>query len=55
MILTGKKPKDSEKNLSQFYFVHSILHMADLGANPGVRGGKLATNRLSYGAAIHAC
>jgi hypothetical protein len=25
----------------------------DLGANPGPRGGKTATNRLSYGTAMH--
>jgi hypothetical protein len=43
-----EKQKDSEKNLSQHHFVHHKSHPA-LGANRGLRGKKLATNRLSYG------
>jgi hypothetical protein len=27
MILTGEKPKNWEKNLSQFHFVHHKSHM----------------------------
>jgi hypothetical protein len=33
-------------NLPQCHFVH---HMTGAGIEPGPRGGKLATNRLSYG------
>jgi hypothetical protein len=39
------------ENLSQRHFVHHKSHMTRLGLNPGRRGGKPATNRLSYGAA----
>jgi hypothetical protein len=45
------KPKNSEKNLSQFHFVHQKSHWIDLGANPGRRGESPATNRLSHGTA----
>jgi hypothetical protein len=40
------------ENLSQRHFVHYKSHLPDLGSNPGRRGGKPATNRLSYGAAF---
>jgi hypothetical protein len=39
-------------NLPQRHFVHHKSHLADPGSNPGRRGGKPATNRLSYGAAL---
>jgi hypothetical protein len=39
------------ENLPQRHFGHHKSHLPDLGSNPGRRGGKPATNRLSYGAA----
>jgi hypothetical protein len=39
------KPKDSEKNLSQCHVVHHKSHWIDLGANPGRRVERPATNR----------
>jgi hypothetical protein len=41
------KPKYSEKTCPSATFNHK----RDLGSNPGRRGGKPATNRLSYGTA----
>jgi hypothetical protein len=41
------------ENLSQHHFVHHKSHLPDPGSNPGRRGAKPATNRLSYGAAFH--
>jgi hypothetical protein len=40
-----------EENLSQRQFFHHKSHMTRPGLEPGRRGGKSATNRLSYGAA----
>jgi hypothetical protein len=37
------------ENLPQGHFVHHKSHMTNPGSNPGRRGGKPATNRLSYG------
>jgi hypothetical protein len=39
-------------NLPQWGFVHHKSHMLCPDANPGRRGGKPATNRLSSGAAL---
>jgi phage-related protein len=41
------------ENLPQRHFVHKNSTWSDPGSNPGRRGGKPATNRLSYGAAFH--
>jgi hypothetical protein len=40
------------KNLPQCHFVHHKPHMLCTEASPGRRGGKPATNRLSYGTAF---
>jgi hypothetical protein len=42
------KPKNSEKILFQCRFAHHKSHCIDLGANPGRRGERLATNCLSH-------
>jgi hypothetical protein len=47
MVLAGKTEVLGE-NLPQRHFVHHKCHLPD----PGRRGGKPATNRFSYGAAI---
>jgi hypothetical protein len=39
------------ENLHPRHFVHHKSHLPDPGSNPDHRGGKPATNRLSYGAA----
>jgi hypothetical protein len=43
------------ENLPHYRFVHHKPHMLCPDANPGSRGGKPATNRLSYGTALHNC
>jgi hypothetical protein len=39
------------ENLPQRHLDHHKSHLPNPGPNPGHRGGKPATNRLSYGAA----
>jgi hypothetical protein len=45
------KPKDSEKTRPSATLSTTNPTWPDLGSNPGRRGGKPATNRLSYGTA----
>jgi hypothetical protein len=40
------------ENLSQCHFIHQKPHILCTDANPGRRGGKLATNRLNYDTAL---
>jgi hypothetical protein len=49
-VLAGETEVLGE-NLPRRYFGHHKSHLQDPGANPGRRGGKLATNRFSYDAA----
>jgi hypothetical protein len=46
------KPKYSEKTCPSAILSTTNPTWPDSGANPGRRGGKPATNRLSYGAAF---
>jgi hypothetical protein len=46
------KPKYSEKGYPSATLSITNPTWLDLGSNPGCRGGKPATNRLSYGAAF---
>jgi hypothetical protein len=47
----ARETKALGENLPQCRFVHHKPHMLCPDANAGRRGGKLATNRLSYGTA----
>jgi hypothetical protein len=47
----GRGNRSTWRKLPQRHFVHQKSHLRNPGSNPGRRGGKPATNRLSYGAA----
>jgi hypothetical protein len=51
MILTGGKPKNSEKNLPTSTLSTTNPTWHDMVANPGLRDESPATNRLSHGTA----
>jgi hypothetical protein len=48
--MIGRGNRSTSRKPAQCRFVHHKPHMLP-GANPGRRGGKPATNRLSYGTA----
>ena len=47
-----EKPKYSEKNLSQFHFLHYKSHIDYPVCEPGHRYERPATNCLSHGRAV---
>jgi hypothetical protein len=49
--MLGRKKRSSLRKLPHCRFVRHKSHMARPGLVPGRRGGKPATNRLSYGTA----
>jgi hypothetical protein len=51
MKLTGENLQLGEKPVPMPLCPPQISHGLDLGSNPGLRGEKPATNRLSYGTA----
>jgi hypothetical protein len=50
-IMVGRGTEVLGENLPQCRFVHHKPHMLCPDVNPGCRGGKPATNHLSYGTA----
>jgi hypothetical protein len=48
MLLRDGNQKHSERNLSQYHFVHHVT-WADQGSNPILRGKRPTTNRLRHG------
>jgi hypothetical protein len=51
-VLAGE-PEVLGKNMPRLHFVHHKSNLPDPGADTGLRGGKPATNRFSYGAAYY--
>jgi hypothetical protein len=52
-MMIGKETVVLGENLPQCHFVHHKPHMLCQDANPGRRGWKPVTNRLSYGTATY--
>jgi hypothetical protein len=52
MKLTGENRQLGEKPVPMPLCPPQISHGLDLGSNPGLRGERPATNRLSHGTAI---
>jgi hypothetical protein len=50
-MMIGRGTEVLGENLPQYLFVQHKSHMLCTDANPDRRGGKPATNRLSYGTA----
>jgi hypothetical protein len=48
----GRRNRSTRRKPALRHFVHHKSHLPDTGSNPGRRGGKPATNRLSYGTAM---
>jgi hypothetical protein len=53
MKSTGENRQLGEKPVPVPLCPPQISHRLDLGSNPGLRGGRPATNRLSHGTAIN--
>jgi hypothetical protein len=51
-MLTEENGRNLKKNLSQCQFVYHKSDIDDCGANPGLRGERPATNRLSHDTAV---
>jgi hypothetical protein len=51
-MMIGRGNRSTRRKPPQCHFVHHKFHMIWRGANPARRGGKSATNRLSYGTAL---
>jgi hypothetical protein len=47
--MIGKRNRNTRRKPAPVQLCPPQIHMTWLGANPGRRGGKPATNRLSYG------
>jgi hypothetical protein len=55
MKLTGENRQLGEKRVPEPLCPPQISHELDLGSNPGLRGDRPATNRLSHGTAYNTC
>jgi hypothetical protein len=53
MKLTGENRSTRGKTCPSATFSTTNPTWTDRGSNPGVRGGRPATNRLSHGTAVH--
>jgi hypothetical protein len=50
-MVLAEETEELGETLPRHHFVHHKSHLPDPGANPGLRCGMPATNRLSYGTA----